>query len=257
MIKLKNTKLFWDERFRKYGKSSTGYTDEIIHKFDDKIRWYSFLREGNLKRGEVILDAGCNHGAWSIRLAKMGLKVTGIDLIKEAIEVAKINADKESVIVEFKTIKVEDINFTKNKFDKIISITVMQHILEDNLFLVALNKFQSQLKKGGKLILIESAPNKKIVEKLTYKRERTLKTHITLFNKSGFKLKKVRGINHLSVRWYYIIEHFKISKKIKRQIQYPGLLILNPIDIFFTKFSCLAKYSNLKLMVFEKNEGEI
>ena len=257
MIRLKNTKLFWDKRFRKYGKFSTGYIDGVIHKFDDKIRWYSFLRESRLKSGEVILDVGCNHGDWSIRLAKMGLKVTGIDIIKEAIEVAKLNAKEASVDIEFKSIKVEDINFAQNKFDKIISITVMQHILEDKFFLIALKKFQRQLKSKGKLVLIESAPNKTIVEKLNYKRERTLEKHLALFSQAGFKLETIRGINHLSVRWYYIIEHFNFPKKIKNLIQYIGLTLLHPIDIFLAKFSCLAKYSNLKLMIFVKNEGHI
>ena len=226
----------------------------MIHKFDDNIRWSSFKREAYLKRGDVILDAGCNYGPWSIRLAKMGMKVTGIDLIKEAIETAKKNAEKASVEILFKAMKVEDIDFKDNKFDKIISITVMQHILEDNLFLIALKKFQKQLKEGGKLILMESAANKQRIQKLPYKRERSLATHINLCNDAGFKLVKIKGISYLSVRWYYGIERFFIPNKIKRIIQYIGLVVLNPIDIFLARFTWLSKYSNLKLMIFNKIE---
>ena len=252
MTELKKSKLFWEKRFRKYGKLSTGYTDEIIHKFDDKIRWVSFKREVSLEKGDVILDAGCNHGSWSIRLAQMGMKVIGIDLISEAIEMAKKNAEKASVKILFKNKKIEDVDFKENKFDKIISITVMQHLLQDNLFLITLKKYQKQLKKKGELIMIESAPDYERIEKLSYKRERSLATHINLCSQAGFELVKIKGINHLSLKWYYGIEHFFLPKKIKRMIQYIGLVILNPIDIFLSRFTRISKYSNLKLMVFSK-----
>tara|TARA_B110000037_G_C17049869_1_gene477259 strand:- start:288 stop:1049 length:762 start_codon:yes stop_codon:yes gene_type:complete len=252
MTNLNTSKEFWSKRFRKYGKLSTGYTDEMIYKFDDKIRWNSFMHETNLKKGDVILDAGCNHGSWSIRLAKNGMEVTGIDLISAAIETAKKVAEKESIQIEFKEMKLEDIDFKENKFNKIVSITVMQHLLDDNLFLTTLKKFKKQLKNEGELILIESAANKQLVEKLSYKRERSLKKHINLCNRAGFKLIKIRGISHLSVRWYYGIEHFFSSKKAKRIIQYIGLVILNPIDIFLARFKLFSKYSNLKLMIFNK-----
>ena len=139
-----------------------------------------------------------------------------------------------------------------NGFDKIISITVMQHILNDNLFKKTLHRFNSQLKYNGLLILMESASNKTKAENLRYKRERTLKTHLNLCKEAGFKLIKIRGVGHLSVRFYYAIDYFIKHQKIKQVLQLFGLKILNPIDIILSRYSFFSKYSNLKLMVFKK-----
>ena len=173
-------KSFWDNRFIEFKNLSSGYTNEIIQRFDNRIRWKSFIREVPLNKSDKILDVGCNHGDWSIKLAKLEMNVTGIDLISKAIDIAKKNAAKESLNISFKVMKAEDINFNANSFDKIISITVMQHILNDDLFEKTLHKFNTQLKDNGLLILMESASNKPKPENLHFKRERTLKYHINL-----------------------------------------------------------------------------
>ena len=82
-------KNYWDNKFELFEEHSSGYIDPYIQKIDDKIRWGTFKREVNLNPNEKILDAGCNFGLWSIRLAKLGLEVIGIDLINEAIKKAK------------------------------------------------------------------------------------------------------------------------------------------------------------------------
>lgn len=251
-MKPRDIKSFWDNRFVEFENLSSGYTNEIIQKFDNRIRWQSFIREVKLNQADKILDIGCNYGFWSIKLAKLGMDVTGIDIISKAIEIAKKNAAKASLQISFKAMKVEDIGFKPNSFDKIISITVMQHILNDNLFKKTLHKFNSQLKYDGLLILMESASNKPKTEYLNYKRERTLKTHLNLCQEAGFQLIKLRGISHLSVKWYYGIEYLIKQKKVKQIIQFFGLIVLNPIDIFLTRFSLFNKYAVLKLMVFKK-----
>lgn len=247
-----NNKSFWENRFTKFNKLSSGYTDEIIQNFDNRIRWKSFIREVKLNKEDKILDIGCNHGLWSIKLAKLGMDVTGIDIISKAIDIAKKNAAKASLNISFKEMKAEDIDFKPNSFDKIISITVMQHILHDDLFIKTLHKYNNQLKQNGLLILMESATNKTKAENLRYKRERTLKTHLNFCQKAGFQLIKLRGISHLSVKWYYGIEYLIKQKKVKQIIQFFGLIVLNPIDIFLTRFSLFNKYAVLKLMVFKK-----
>ena len=82
-------KNYWDNKFELFEEHSSGYIDPYIQKIDDKIRWGTFIREVNLNPNEKILDAGCNFGLWSIRLAKLGLEVIGIDLINEAIKKQK------------------------------------------------------------------------------------------------------------------------------------------------------------------------
>lgn len=251
---LKKTEIlnYWNKRFDNNGALSTGYTDELIQKFDDNKRWKVFKKSIEFCEGEKILDVGCNHGPWSIRLAKKKMNVTGIDIIEDAIKMAKENAKKLSLDIKFYKMNVEQSNFKDKKFDKIISITVLQHILNDITFSKALKNICRQLKFNGKLILIESAPNQEMPEKLPFKRERTFYEQIRVFEKFGLKLIKVKGIFNFSVKWYYWIKKFSLPIKLESFLQKIGVIILNQFDYFLSDFSVFSSHSKLKLMVLKK-----
>lgn len=252
MDKQDETLNYWKERFGKSGILSSGYTDALIYRFDEKVRWKIFLKEAGLKKGDKILDIGCNYGPWSIKLAKKKMVVTGIDIIEEAIEVAKINAAKESLPITFENVNVENSSFGDQEFDKIISITVLQHIINDSIFLKALVNIRRQLKDNGKFIMIESASKNKIEEKLSFKRERSLDEQIKFCEQSGLELIKVKGVFNFSVKWYYGIQKFSLPKNVETFVQYIGIIILSPLDYFLSRFEILSNLSNLKLMIFKK-----
>lgn len=252
MINNKDVINYWNDRFIKNGVFSSGYTDKLIQKYDDNKRWNIFKREVELLKEEKILDIGCNYGPWSIRLAKKDMIVTGIDIIEEAIIMAKKKAKKASLDINFYKISIEESNFQDQEFDKIISITVLQHLLNDVSFSKAIKNISRQLKSNGKLILLESAPNKKIIEKLSHKRERTLEEQKKVCEQFGLKLLKIKGVFSFSVKWYYGVQKFHLPKKGEHLIQYLGVIIFNQLDKFFSKFSLLSSHANLKLMVFKK-----
>lgn len=250
-MKIQKDQIYWDERFKKNGIFSTGYTDNFIHKYDDKVRWKVFLKEVKLNQGEKILDVGCNYGPWSIRLAKKNMNVTGIDIVKDAIEIAKKNASNESLKINFYNVGIENASFKDREFDKIISITVLQHIMNDKKYLKSLINIKRQLKKDGKFLMIESAPNKKIDEKLRYKRERTMLEQIKFCEQAGLKLIKSKGVFNLSVKWYYGVKKFSLPIWFEKIIQYCGVKILNPLDFMLSRSSIFSRYSNLKLMIYK------
>ena len=254
MLNKKGILSYWNQRFRENGVLSAGYTDKLIQKIDDKKRWKVFKRSVEFGKREKILDIGCNHGQWSIRLAKKKMDVTGIDNIEDAITMAKENAKKLSLNINFYKMSIEESNFRDKKFDKIISVTVMQHILDDIIFSKALKNIYRQLKFNGKLILIESAPNKKILEKLYFKRERTFDEQIKVCEKFGLKLIQVQGIFNFSVKWYYWIKKLSLPRKFENLFQKIGVIILNQLDYFLSKFSYLSSHANLKLIVLKKNK---
>ena len=249
-------KNYWDNKFELFEEHSSGYIDPYIQKIDDKIRWGTFIREVNLNPNEKILDAGCNFGLWSIRLAKLGLEVIGIDLINEAIKKAKKKASSESLNIKFFQGRIEDINFKKNFFDKILSVTVLQHIIDDKNYFKTLKKFYSQLNEKGLLILVESASNKKIEEKLSYKRERTFYEQKKILKNAGFELVMSKGVNHLSAKWFYGIKKFKSPKFLENSMQKLFLPALCQLDLFLSRFSSLSRFAKLKLMIFKKIQNE-
>lgn len=70
---------------------------------------------------DVVLDLGCGYGRVSIELIKKGIKVVGIDISKNNIDLAKkIVGNKENS--EFYSMNAIDLKFTDNFFDTVICV---------------------------------------------------------------------------------------------------------------------------------------
>ena len=54
-----------------------------------------------IPKGKKVLDIGCGSGRLDIELAKRGAEVWGIDISKEVLAIAKLNADKSGVKINF------------------------------------------------------------------------------------------------------------------------------------------------------------
>jgi SAM-dependent methyltransferase len=74
-----------------------------------------------LSEGSTIIDCGCGPGRISIELASLGLKVTGVDLIKPFLEAARETARAEGVALEL--IQSDLRTFTsEKKFDAAVNL---------------------------------------------------------------------------------------------------------------------------------------
>lgn len=75
------------------------FTDDFNH--DDWAKWYWRLISSVKPGIKSLLDAGCGTGPLSVRFAKMGIKVTGIDLSEDMLRVASDKARTWGVLVRF------------------------------------------------------------------------------------------------------------------------------------------------------------
>jgi 2-polyprenyl-3-methyl-5-hydroxy-6-metoxy-1,4-benzoquinol methylase len=134
-------------------------TRGIISK--SNFTYYYFLRvlkdAINISNKNVqILDIGCGIGTIDLYLANMGFYVTGIDISKKAIQIAKKNS-LTSNLKKFLSYYVKDIQSTvtkKNKYEIIICSEVLEHTKNDKSII---KKLKVSLKKNG--ILIISVPS--------------------------------------------------------------------------------------------------
>ena len=123
-----------------------------------RIRDFSYiiellvLREG---KKYSLLDLGCGPGWTSIMLSKLGISVTGVDISKDMIDIAKSRAKKEGVKINFVISDIEKISF-ENRFDRVLSYDALHHCPDE--LEVLKNAFRA-LKPGGRILLVE--PNKK------------------------------------------------------------------------------------------------
>ena len=81
-----------------------------------------------------ILDIGCGGGLLCEPLKRLGATVTGIDASKSNIKVAKLHANEMNLDIKYIHCSPENLKF-KNKFDVILNMEVVEHVLNVDLFI--------------------------------------------------------------------------------------------------------------------------
>jgi SAM-dependent methyltransferase len=161
MSDLLSMKDFWNKTATRYGEKDS-YRPVLIPSSKGLINWYAdFLQNRalgkmlNLLSGQVVLDIGCGVGRWSARMATGGASVVGVDLSREMAKKAKQRLSKRNLQGDFVVASVAKLPFVKQSFDSIVSVTVLQHIVEEPLFMSAIKEIAQTVKVGGNVVLLE------------------------------------------------------------------------------------------------------
>lgn len=96
-----------------------------------------------------IADIGCGGGLITEPLSKLGAKITGIDAGEENIKAASHHAKKQKLEIDYRVTTAEDLAETKEKFDAVIALEIIEHIANLDLFISSCCKL---LKPNGMLI---------------------------------------------------------------------------------------------------------
>lgn len=116
----------------------------------DKVENDATIRAINLKRNDVVLDAGCSTGRQTIKIANRCKRVYAIDFSPKSIEVLGRKLKGRSIEnVETITWDITQPLPVKEMVDKIISVQVLQHIPSQSGRLDALKNLYNQLRPGG------------------------------------------------------------------------------------------------------------
>ena len=93
--------------------------------------------------GLKILDIGCGGGLISEPMARLGASVTGIDASSKNISVAKIHAQKNDLIINYKNLSPEKMN-DYEKFDIILNLEIVEHVENVPLYIESCYKLLKQ-----------------------------------------------------------------------------------------------------------------
>jgi SAM-dependent methyltransferase len=187
------------------------------------------------KKGLRILDYGCGAGTLSFYLSSLNHFVVGIDASKKAVEIARKSAKALNLQDKSTFYTLEETNWKNSdyKFDFIICIEVIEHVLKD---VQLIRDLRSKLKKSGTLILSTPSINaplyrlgysKKFDQRVGHIRRYDPEKLTSLISSSGFKnveLKKTEGILRNSL---YLIPAFG---KLIRFIRGPLSSIITLLD---------------------------
>lgn len=140
-----------------------------IAKFDDQAaRWWdpngpsralhelnperlNFVAERISLRGKRVLDLGCGGGILSEALTRAGAEVTGIDLAREQIEVARLHALESGLRIDYRQISSRELAEREpQRFDAVVCMEMLEHVPDPGVILA---DCAALLQPGGDLFL--------------------------------------------------------------------------------------------------------
>jgi len=103
-----------------------------------------------LEKGKRVLDIGCGTGNFSLKLAKRGYRVVGIDVSEEMLAIAEKRAAADGMDIKFIVMDAHHLDFDDESFDCVFSMAVFE-FLEDSE--KVLEEMFRVTKSGGTVIM--------------------------------------------------------------------------------------------------------
>jgi ubiquinone/menaquinone biosynthesis C-methylase UbiE len=188
--------------------------------------------EDFIEPGSKILDLGCGAGRTTIPLFQMGYQVFGIDLVPKMIIMAKQNAQKENLRIQFQVGDATKLKFPVNSFDSVLfSFNGIENIPRFKNRLRAFSQIYRVLKPKG--IFIFCTYNIFFYFLKNKKRWRWFKKFLTFYFKKifGFKQKELDfGDFYMSDQKYpykkNLFLHFSNPLQVQRALKKVGFKLL-------------------------------
>jgi SAM-dependent methyltransferase len=161
-----NPPLYWEDRAQQFAGERDGLAAVCAYGmpefYNRAIDWEQRLALGpwlRVKKGARVLDVGCGIGRWSRYLAAQGALVQGVDLSPTMIAQARHRAAAEGLAdrCRFSVADLAHLDLGE-RFDIVLGVTVLQHILDPAAFRAALSAMVNHLAPKGRVILLEAAP---------------------------------------------------------------------------------------------------
>lgn len=118
--------------------------------FIDTVETETAINLITLSPGAKILDAGCGTGNFSIKLAKKGYLVTGIDISSDMLKIGWEKCRSKNLNIDFITMDIEKLDFPDNFFDAAFSMAAFEFIADPES---AYWELYRVVKPGGQILI--------------------------------------------------------------------------------------------------------
>ncbi len=151
-----------DKKDTSWGKVA-GWYDELLENKDGTYQkdviLPNLMRLANPQKGEKIIDIACGQGFFSRALDEAGASVTGADIAKELIGLARLHSPKS---IHYEVAPADSLSFAPNgSFDKAIIVLALQNI--ENLH-EAVREAYRVLKPGGTFYIVLNHPSFRVLK---------------------------------------------------------------------------------------------
>ncbi len=201
---------------RKFTNEDIRKEYDSFSKFYDFVEWpFEILVLAKLRRKLLralrgsILEVAVGSGR-NLRYYNKKCKITGVDLSKEMLEIAKQKARKLGINADFYVGNAEKLKFKNKEFDYVVGSLGMCTYPNP---IKALKELKRVCKKNGKILLLEHGiSNNSFVSKFQHWRENRhyegfkcslIRNHEEIVKKAGLKIEKSE--RHLFGVFYFIV----------------------------------------------------
>lgn len=135
------------------GKKADEY-DDFSRKYRlNDMKEYAKLAAGHVPNGGSVLEIATGPGYFCIELAKQGdYKISGLDISHDLIKIARTNAEKTGVKVDFIQGNAASLQFPDSSFDLIFCSWAIKNFMDPQK---VLHEMYRVLKPGGTALIID------------------------------------------------------------------------------------------------------
>jgi 2-polyprenyl-3-methyl-5-hydroxy-6-metoxy-1,4-benzoquinol methylase len=233
---------YWEQRARRFAGDGAGLAavcsfgmPKFYNHTIDLCQRLALQRWLRVRPGMRVLDVGCGVGRWSRLLAARGACVTGIDLSPTMIAEARRRAADEPLRGSCRFL-VQDLAALDAgaTYDLVLSVTVLQHIMEVDALRAALERMRQHLRDDGLLVLLEAAPQRVVnsCDSATF-RARPRASYLRLFNECGLQLRAMNGVDPAPFRTWLLPRLPRLPPVVRRAALSAVTALSLPIDVPF------------------------
>lgn len=121
--------------------------------YDEWVEYLNLLMQQRHFQPGRALDLACGTGSMTIRLSRLGLEMTGVDIAEDMVEQAKKKAEMNSLPITFYCQDAAELNIPGSAYDLCVSLfDSLNYILEPARLNSAIRQVAAHLRKDGLFI---------------------------------------------------------------------------------------------------------
>jgi ubiquinone/menaquinone biosynthesis C-methylase UbiE len=192
-----------------------------------------------VRPGTRVLDVGCGVGRWSRLLASRGALVTGVDLSPTMIAQSK-RRTTDAGLSNCCRFLVQDSTALEvpGRFDLVLGITVLQHILDPLALRSAVVKMAAHMAGTGRMVLLEAAPTSMVAScDTTVFRARQRSEYLQLFADCGLRVHRITGVDPAPFKTWLLPHVRKMPRPVSVAALAAATVLSAPVDTLFGRIA--------------------
>jgi len=238
--------VYWEDRARRFAGQGAGLAavcsygmPEFYNRAIDLCQRVALARWLKVWPQAKVLDVGCGVGRFSRLLAARGAQVTGIDLSPTMIAQAGERARQDDIGGRCRFLVQDSAALDiGEKFDLVLGVTVLQHILDPDALRSAVQRMAAHLRENGRMVLLEAAPVVLVAScNTSVFKARRRDVYLQLFAECGLEVRSVTGVDPAPFKLWLLPRLRRLPRSVGLAALALATLLSLPLDLILGRFA--------------------